>query len=339
MKLLLLELLAVFGLAQTPYQAPRTSWGDPDLQGTYSNTWRTPLERKRLHFRSVYATPEERDAFEKLRHSYLDKYDYIQRGRVKELIGCEAVYLDTDQRMAVINGKIRASWIVDPADGRIPYTEEGREIFDREIKKYYNVLDGPEDRWPAERCLVGYGSVSGPPMLNVDYNSNYQIFQSPGYVAIVVEMNHDARIIRIGGEYLPSHIRPWMGDSIGHWEGNTLVVRTKNINPQQKVSAGGLGRYYISPDSKITERFTRISATEIFYEFTVDDPKFYTQPWRAEMLMYTIDGPLYEYACAEGDKSLGNTLAGARRFDKLGIQRGPPRAMGQRNEEIRGDDE
>jgi hypothetical protein len=167
-----------------------------------------------------------------------------------------------------------------------------------------------------ERCIVGYGSTGGPPMLNVLYNNNYQIVQSPGYVVIVVEMNHDARIIRLGGTHPPANVRPWMGDSIGHWEGDTLVVETTNLNPGQAFTADIRHRIYLAPESKVTERFTRVSDHDILYEFKVEEPHAYTQTWRGEIPMRATKGPMYEYACHEGNYALADILAGAREQEK-----------------------
>jgi hypothetical protein len=157
-------------------------------------------------------------------------------------------------------------------------------------------------------------------MLNVLYNNNYQIVQSPGYVVIVVEMNHDARIVRLGGTHLPADIRPWMGDSIGHWEGDTLVVETTNLNPGQAFTADIRHRIYLAPESKVTERFTRISANDILYEFKVEEPHAYTQTWRGEIPMHATKGPMYEYACHEGNYALADILAGARQQEKEAAQ-------------------
>jgi hypothetical protein len=177
-------------------------------------------------------------------------------------------------------------------------------------------FSGPEVRSLGERCIVGYGSTGGPPMLNVLYNNNYQIVQSPGYVVIVVEMNHDARIIRLGGTHPPADIRPWMGDSVGHWEGDTLVVETTNLNPGQAFTADVRHRIYLAPESKVTERFTRVSDHDILYEFEVEEPHAYTQTWRGEIPMHATKGPMYEYACHEGNYALADILAGARQQEK-----------------------
>jgi hypothetical protein len=175
--------------------------------------------------------------------------------------------------------------------------------------------DNPEQRALGERCIVGFGSTGGPPMLPVLYNNNYQIVQSPGYVMILVEMNHDARIIRMGGDPLPDSIKQWMGDSIGHWEGDTLVVETTNFNPGQSFRASLRHFIYLSETARVTERFTRIGEKEILYEFSIDDPDVYTQVWKAEIPMLASEGRIYEYACHEGNYSLPGILAGARRED------------------------
>ncbi len=169
-----------------------------------------------------------------------------------------AFWIDLGAKLGVVKSEIRTSWIVDPPNGRVPYTDEGRRRMQEAATAQWRNFDGPEVRSLGERCIVGYGSTGGPPMLNVLYNNNYQIVQSPGFVVIVVEMNHDARIVRLGGNHLPQAIRPWMGDSIGHWDGDTLVVETTNFNPGQGFTADIRHRLYIPPSAKVTERFTRV---------------------------------------------------------------------------------
>jgi len=155
------------------------------------------------------------------------------------------------------------------------------------------------------------------------YNNHYQFVQTKDAVVIVVEMNHDARIIRLNSKHLPNHIRPWLGDSIGWWEGDTLVVETTNFNPGESLRLNFNQSFYISPNGKVTERFTRISKTEIFYEFAVDDPETYTQTWRAEMIMNAAEGKLYEYACHEGNYALPGILAGARKEEQEAAAKAP----------------
>ncbi len=152
-------------------------------------------------------------------------------------------------------------------------------------------------------------------MLPVLYNNYYQIVQSPGFVMILVEMNHDARIIRIDGERLPEPIRPWLGDSIGHWEGDTLVVETTQFNPGQSFRGSLRHRIYMSSDAKVVERFTRVGPKEILYAFSVEDPTVFTQVWRGEVPMLAAKGRIYEYACHEGNYSMTGILAGAREED------------------------
>jgi len=211
----------------------------------------------------------------------------------------------------VVDGQIRSSWVIDPPTGHIPYSAAAIADVVRTFRRG-GQLDNPENRSLGERCIVGYGSSGGPPMLNVLYNNNYQIFQSPGYVVILVEMNHDARIIRLGGHHLPPNMTPWMGDSIGHWEGDTLVVETTNLNPEQRFTADVRHRLYLAPDSTVTERFTRIAPDQILYQFQVASPTGYTRTWKGEMPLLATKGPLYEYACHEGNYALADILSGAR---------------------------
>jgi hypothetical protein len=205
--------------------------------------------------------------------------------------------------------------IIEPANGRIPpLTADGEQRASARAAR--NPNDGPEGRALGERCLLSFGSASGPPMLPVMYNSYYQIVQSPGYVVILVEMVHDARIIRIQDRHTPDDIRKWMGDSIGHWEGDTLVVETTNLNPGQKAHYGIKQRFYLPPTGKVTERFTRVGEKEILYQFTVEDSSTYTQPWKGEVPLRRTDDHIYEYACHEGNYALPGILAGAREQEK-----------------------
>jgi hypothetical protein len=156
-------------------------------------------------------------------------------------------------------------------------------------------------------------------MMNVLYNNTYQIQQARDHVAIVVEMNHDVRIVRLTDRtHPPAHVRPWMGDSVGWWEGDTLVVETTNFNPGETLRPGIPTVVYVSKDAKVTERFTRLSPTQILYEFRVEDPTVYTKPWRGEMPLNAAKGPVYEYACHEGNYALPGILGGARRTEADG---------------------
>ena len=161
--------------------------------------------------------------------------------------------------------------------------------------------------------MVGFGSSGGPPMLPVLYNNNYQIVQNKNYVLILAEMNHDARIIRLNDEHMNDAFQPWLGDSVGYWDKNTLVVETINFHPQQSFRFAIKHSLYLPQTAKVTERFTRTGQERILYEFTVEDSGAYTQPWAAEIPFRKTDSSMYEYACHEGNYALPGILAGARR--------------------------
>jgi hypothetical protein len=306
------------------WKAPKNAFGQPDLSGTWTNASLTSLVRPAM-FKSLTITEEQAVAFEKrnaaMRANQNKPSDPTAGAPpvANDPGGYNAVWVDPGNTMGRIKGEVRTSWIVDPADGQLPYSPEGKKVYDRTLFKARNGFNGPEDRPLGERCILGFGSTAGPPMLNVLYNNNYQIVQSKDAVAIVVEMNHDARIVRLNDRAHPrADIRPWMGDSVGHWEGETLVVETTNFNPGESLRPYFGNTIYISPDAKVTERFTRISPTQILYRFTVDDPKIYSKPWTAEMPLNATKGPVYEYACHEGNYALPGILAGARLDEKEG---------------------
>jgi len=187
-----------------------------------------------------------------------------------------------------------------------------------EFRRQFAQYDHPEMRLLAEGCLVSFGSNAGPPMLpNGGYNNNYTIVQTADHVLIMAEMVHDARVIKIGdGPRLPPHVRPWMGDSWGHWEGDVLVVETTNIHPLQRFRGNS------SENLKVIERFSRIDQETVLYEFTIDDPTVYTATWGGEVPMMRFDDKLYEYACQEGNYSLAGVLSGARYQERIEAQGG-----------------
>ena len=226
------------------------------------------------------------------------------------------VFFERGSQVAVVYGEPRTSLITFPSNGRIPeLTPEGQRLREerQDFRSQFGQYDHPELRPLAERCLTSYGSPAGPPMLpNGGYNSNYTIVQTPDHIMIMTEMVHDARIIRMGdGPRLPPHIRPWMGDSWGHWEGDVLVVETTNIHPLQP---------YSSPDMKVTERFSRMREDAILYEFTVDDPSTYSESWGGQIPMTAMPDQLYEYACQEGNYALSAVLSGARYQERMEAQ-------------------
>jgi hypothetical protein len=295
---------------------PRLVDGRPDLQGVWSNATLTPLERPRgiddleLDEAAARAFVQQRDAFK-------EAFDNPQRTADGTLpagedpAGYNTFWIDEGERLVRIDGRYRSSLIVEPDDGRIPYRLGARMGMLRALLAMRG-MDGPEQRPIGERCLVGYGSSGGPPMLPVLYNNHYQIVQTPGHVLILVEMNHDARIVRVGGSRRPQHLRQWLGDSIGWWEGDTLVVETAGFTPAEGLRAATSHLLYTGPGLIVTERFTRTSADEIRYTFTMQDPDVYREPWHGEMVLRRAEGPIYEYACHEGNYSLPGILAGAR---------------------------
>jgi hypothetical protein len=306
--------------APAAYKAPRTADGTPDLQGIWNNTALTFLQRTPL-FKNLIGTDKD-DAvmismFKKMAGGILDPSPIDPKlpapAVVKE--APQADYVEMEMHLAKIDGQFRTSWIVDPADGQLPFTEEVKKAR-AAANKAPEVFDNPEDRDTQERCLTAIGSPEGPPMMNTGFNGNYQIIQTKDYVAIQVEMNHDVRIIRMNDRtHQPAEIQPWLGDSVGWWEGDTLVVETTNLNLKGHVFSLGGGFGY-SPKTKITERFTRVAKDQILYEFSVDDPLTFTKVWKAQMPMRAAKGPIYEYACHEGNYSLPNILAGARAQEK-----------------------
>lgn len=288
-----------------PYRVPHLSWGAPDLEGVWSNASLTSLVRRA-------ATPDlvvkEADvpAMERRIAAMIDNPD-------GDTLGQGLSEWSDASHLGRINGQARTSWIVEPADGRVPYTSEGQARMARQQARLLGAFANPEDRPNSERCVAASGATAGPPLINHKYGSSLQIVQSPDAVAIYAEMNHDVRVIRLNSTHLPPSIRPWMGDSIGHWEGETLVVETTNFN----AADSDRGSYYMSPDAVLVERFTRTSPTEIRYDFTVSDPTIYRQPWRAEMTFHPGGRQVFEYACHEGNYSARGILAGARRAEAL----------------------
>ncbi len=317
--LMLLNLFGPFFTAEAfaQYKAARTEFGDPDLQGLWTNASITTLERPPFVNRLV-VSPQEAQAIERGTNDRMESDRKPSDPRAGAPLAGDSVrgyntfWLDLGSKLAVVNGEIRTSWVVDPPTGRVPYSAEGLRALRAAAMP---TSDGPEGRTVGDRCIVGYGSTSGPPMLNVLYNNHYQIVQSPGFVT-VVEMNHDARIVRLAGKHPPQQVKLWMGDSIGRWEGDTLVVETKNLHPGQRFTADARHRIYLPPTATVTERFTRTSPGEILYEFQVEDSVAYTQSWRGEMSLTAAKGPMYEYACHEGNHSMSNILRGARYQEK-----------------------
>jgi hypothetical protein len=305
------------------YEPPRLADGTPDLQGVWTNVSLTTLTR-RSFFDSLTISPEQaqqlaaRQAARAAEDLKPTDPNAPPPEKGNNVGGYNNFWTDGGESLAMIDGQYRTSWIVDPADGQLPYSEAGRKRFESEQADARNNYDGPEIRPMPERCIIGFGSTGGPPMMNVLYNNNYQIIQTPENIAILVEMNHDARVIRMDQEHRPASMPQWLGDSVGRWDGDTLVIETRNFNPDESLRLYFDQSFYISPEARVTERLTRIADDELFYEFVVDDPEVYTQTWRGEMIFKATDGPIYEYACHEGNYALPNILGGARAEEKNG---------------------
>jgi len=298
------------------YNAPRTVDNVPDLQGTWTNNTITGLTRPERFGNKLVLSSEEAFDLEKDVADYNTGRDLPSdpdreapvKDRIETADSYNNFWMDTGTQIIVYNNEFRSSIIVDPPNGQVPaYTVQAQARLETaaEQRRSRGAFDGPETRPLPERCLMSFGSSSGPPMLPILYNNHYQIVQSPGYVMILVEMVHDARIIRIDDQPLSDNMKRWMGDSIGHWEGDTLVVETTQFNSLQRFRGA-------SENLKVTERFTRAGDDVINYAFTIEDPTTFTQSWSGEMPLNRTESRLYEYACHEGNYSLGGVLAGAR---------------------------
>jgi hypothetical protein len=284
-----------------PYKAPRTRDGQPDLQGVWTNLTLTPMERPAALAGKQFFTPEEAREYEENDHGPEFAYLFREKGKVVPTL--------------------RTSLIIDPADGLIPpLTPEGKQRAGAQASEQkLHGLDGPENRSAFERCIVAPNA--GPPMLPNFNNSNYQIVQAPGEVVILSEQVHDARIIPLDSRpHLPHTVRQWMGDSRGHWEGETLVVETTNFSGRTNFAGSPL-----LPSSaetlRLEERFTRTAADLILYEFTVFDSATFTRPWTAQIPLHPAEGALFEYACQEGNYGLRNILSAARDEERSAAER------------------
>ena len=299
------------------YEPPRTESGKPDLQGYWTNASITTMQRSReladfgltIPFDEVarltnnnHQNVRQATDDNQVQGQLPDGTD-LARGR-----GYNAFWVDPGTQFGNVRGEYRSSWITFPDDGRIPYSEQGSQQRRAAYEKFSG-YGGPEGAPLAERCLIGFGSTSGPPMNSVLYNNMYQIVQTEDYVMILVEMVHDARVIPINGDHRPKAIEQWMGDSIAWWDGDTLVVETVNLHPQQKARMMAS----LSDQGRIIEKFTRYSDQQIFYEFEVIDPVFYTESWGGEISFNSTETKLYEYACHEGNYGLQGILGGYRR--------------------------
>ncbi|MEM7018106.1 MAG: hypothetical protein AAF512_12305 [Pseudomonadota bacterium] len=342
-KSLLATALAVAtGLSQAD-DIPRTSEGLPDLTGNYDIATLTPLERPRAFGDNLYLTQEQAEKMAADEQQRMDEGDQASdpnrgapptggdgsRGAAGNVGGYNTFWIDRGTDAFAVDGKFRTSIIYEPKNGRRPpSTKEGaRRMFDFFSRFRHNKgvawwlevdgpgpYDNPESLTLSDRCLLGFGSTAGPPMLPVLYNNVKRIVQTPDKVMILSEMVHDARIIRLNSKHLPDDVRKWLGDSIGHWEGDTLVVETTNFTDQPAL-------YGASRDLKVVERFTMKDKNTLLYNFTVTDPGAWVKPWSGELPFPKTEHRVYEYACHEGNYSMGNMLRGARLLENEAQQK------------------
>jgi hypothetical protein len=295
--------------------SPRTPWGDPDFQGVWNIASGTPLERPAAYAGKEYLTDEELRQAEQEAKERSDADRRLGSGTLADLRREHNDFWFA-KRTSILTR--RTSLITDPPDGKLPpLTPEAARKTPAPGDELRGT-DGPEDRGFGERCI--YSNTGGPPILALPGGINeqllghmwpFQIVQTANYLMIQTEYIQTVRIIPLDGRpHLRANVRPWIGDSRGHWEGATLIVETTNFSPQRLFM--GLSAEHL----RVVERFTR-TADKIEYQFTIDDPTRWTKPWTAVMPIEKTDGLLYEFACHEGNYGLGNILAGARAQEKI----------------------
>ncbi|HVS15239.1 MAG TPA: hypothetical protein VMV46_15020 [Thermoanaerobaculia bacterium] len=308
--------LPVIAVASEDYQPPRTPAGRPVLEGVWTNASLTRLTRPR-GIEALVLSPEQAEGlavghFHNVRAAAdLEPSDPHREAKAVDRLppvgNYNAFWVDPGTEYAVVRGEIRSSWIVEPEDGQVPLSEEARARRDRR-RALREDLDGPEALSLGERCLLGFGGTAGPPMLNVLYNGYYRIVQTDTHVVILVEMVHDARIVRLGSAHGPPEDRRWLGDSIGWWEGDTLVVETTRFHPLREDE----GELPYSESAVVVERITRVSDDALLYQFEIEDHQTYRRPILGEMTFRAVDERVYEYACQEGNYAMSGILRGAR---------------------------
>ena len=297
-----------------PYHAPRNALGQPDMQGVWSNATFTRLERP-LYVPRVVLTPEEAAKGEARVRAGAPLPDGVEVGQDDS----ERVTFDTGDGYARVRGEIRSAMIVDPADGRLPFRPEALKRLGLDAPgSPLDHRDNPEERSITERCMGGEDAL--PPALPSPDSNYVQIVQTRDDIALYSEKYHELRVVRMNDRrHADAAVTSWEGDEVGWWEGDTLVVETTNF------SAASLARYQrlrISSGAKVVERFTRTSANDLMYEFTVTDPTLYTQTWRAELPFKASRARILEDACHEGNYSLPDVLAGAREEERSAVAKG-----------------
>ena len=290
--------------APAPAPAPKTGViphaadGHPDLTGIWSNATRTPFERPDVFAGKATISDDEARKWEAREKQRWEEGSKIDGGRPVSIEGgaYNVLFYDNGSELARIGGQKRTSMVVDPPDGHVPpLVAEAR---DRPRRRSY--IPGDYKSLSNDtRCLVG--NTPSVPLVPALYNNNMEIVQSADSILIEVEMVHDARIVHMNAKHQPPNVRQWFGDSIGHWEGDTLVVETTNFNDQTHYRGSSM-------NLKVTERFTHVSEKTIEYRATMEDPSTWTKPWSIELAFSSVPGPLYEYACHEGNYAIVSIL-------------------------------
>ncbi|HEY8572199.1 hypothetical protein [Phenylobacterium sp.] len=316
-------------LAQPPAAAPRSL--ARNFEGVWTNATVTRLERPASYSQLVVpkAQAEAADKATAARIEAANGRSDLSQGAFKDedaTAGYNNFWIDAGEGLMRVRGEARSSFITSPADGKMPFRDRAKSLAltirdGVEYRSGKGAYSDPEDLPIRERCLIAQSDAGGPVMLNAIYNNNYSFHVTPGYFVIELEMNHDVRIAPIfasareaRASHAPAAIRPWLGDTVAWWEGDTLVTETKNVNPTQESRT----LTPVSSQGTVTERFTRIAKDELLYQFTVDDPVHYTQPWSGEYSFKPAKGQIYEYACHEGNYSMEGILRGARIAEREG---------------------
>jgi len=320
------------------YTVPRLKDGKPDLSGVWTNATTTRLERTRTYGDQLIMTDAEMATIEKdtrarnarqnaptpkeVQENWQtlakgpDTLDECRSGSRGPGCGYNAGWTDPGDWVMRVNGKGRTSMITYPVNGRMPArvaatntAGRARIVTTSEEDTTRGAADNPEDRSLGERCIMSFGVSSGPVMTPQLYNNTYQFVQTKDHFAMWVEMVHDMRIVPLDAKHRTDGMRPWMGDQIGWWDGDTLVIETVGFHPRQNVRGGG-------PNMKVTERFTRVAEDRLHYAFDVEDKDTWAEPWGGEYEFASVPDHVYEYACHEGNYGLSGILSGARADDE-----------------------
>jgi hypothetical protein len=306
--------------ADAAWKVPRTEHAQPDLQGFWTNVTLTPLERDEEFGDNLVLSAEEAAAMERYFARFMAPKDCGLGLSFFANCEDEPFWVDPERKVMTLHGEQRSSIITEPTDGRIPsLTKEGEARLAYMHASYLHA-DGPEHMALADRCLMSFGSSAGPPMLPRSYenlhqygqprdNNMYQIVQTRDAVMIHIERVHDTRIIPLSGRRRPAGMKQWMGESLGRWEGDTLVIETTNFRREQVFHGAG-------ENLRVTERFTRVGPHQIAYRFTIEDPTTFTRAWAGELAFNATQERMHEYACHEGNRQLPQRLAHVRELEQ-----------------------